>query len=134
MPVQPVTPMPNLFEYQPNDFYDLRPGPSEPYDTTRVHSEWFDASPSTKKRLSEFMDQTQFHHTRDRSFYKFFMLPGMSFGPKWQKVINVKLRVAKKHKPLYIPQGDVKASINDVLAEDADLRRPTRGIKKNNAK
>ena len=50
----PVTPFPNLEEYIPNDYYDLRPGPSSPLNNSRVKTEWFDASPSLKNMLATY--------------------------------------------------------------------------------
>lgn len=129
-PVQPVTPMPNLFEYQPNDFYDLRPGPSTPYNTTRTHSEWFDASPSLKRKLNKMTSLEEFPHKMNRDYYKFYMLPGMSYGPKWDKHVNVKLRTAKKHKTLYVPDSDVTAAYEATFMDDKELRRPDLGFKK----
>lgn len=45
--------MPNLNEYQPNDFYDLRPGPSSPINTSRTKDMWYDPNPRQKLRAQE---------------------------------------------------------------------------------
>ena len=50
----PITPYPNLDDYVPNDYYDLRPGPSAPINNSRVKTEWFDASPTLKNELAQY--------------------------------------------------------------------------------
>lgn len=129
VPVQPVTPVPNFFEYQPNDFYDLRPGPSEPYNTTRNHSEWFDASPSTKKKLSMFTQDKEMPFVSNRSYYSRLMIPGMG-RKKFDQMVKTKLRTAKRHKKLYVPEADINAGYDTIFQKDKDLRRPAHGLKK----
>jgi hypothetical protein len=108
----------------------LRPGPSTPYNTTRTHSEWFDASPSTKKKLSQIASENELPHVKGKDYYKFWMMPGMSFASKWEKVVNVKLRTAKKHKTLYVSDSDVAAAYDATFLKDGDLKRPTFGLNK----
>ena len=60
--------MPNLNEYQPNDFYDLRPGPSTPINTSRTKDMWFDPSPRQKMRTQEQHYPKTMPLSRDRDF------------------------------------------------------------------
>lgn len=46
----PITPIPNFADYEPNDFYDLRPGPSSPINNTRTKSQWYDPGPGMKQK------------------------------------------------------------------------------------
>jgi hypothetical protein len=55
----PITPFPDLADYEPSDFYDLRSGPSQPINTSRVKTQWFDASPTMKKNLYEVANSPQ---------------------------------------------------------------------------
>lgn len=125
MPVQPVTPMPDYFEYQPNDFYDLRVGPSTPYDTSRTHSEWFDPSPQMKKKLATVAELKDLPQARNKGWFKMLGVPSKSFGPKFERKLQLKHKADKKNFNRYLPESQKRASMDEIMLGDSTMRRPT---------
>jgi hypothetical protein len=130
MPIQPVTPSPNLYEYQPNDFYDLRVGPSMPYDTSRTHSEWFDASPQTKKKLATFVDKDELFPVRDRDDFQKLGIPTSRMVDKFDKIIRVKTRPDKKKFKRYLPDNVKRVAVEKIFNNDKTMKRPVSSNKK----
>lgn len=113
----PITPFPNLEDYEPNDFYDLRPGPSKPLNNSRVKNEWFDASPSLKNMLAQYQYPKRLPLFKNMRIYGGFL----QIGEKREKYFNkIALnRMPGTFDPTY--KKKVEEEFNP-LAEQTDVR------------
>ena len=93
----PVTPFPSLSEYDLNDYYDLRPGPSEGVNTSRTRSEWFDVSPKLAKEMEKlFVPKKQMLHfrhvgTRKESENRLLDVTSLSGNRRFEVIYRTKM-------------------------------------------
>ena len=82
----PVTPFPDLTDYEPSDFYDLRAGPGTPINNSRVKTQWFDASPNLKKHTYNTLLPTRHPFPKGEKEMKFSNLMLLSEPSRYENL------------------------------------------------
>jgi len=89
----PITPFPDLAAYDPNDYYDLRPGPSEGVNNSITRSEWFDMTPKMQKHFEKMYKPKVHPFKHNKSYFEGFANPmSMTAETKWKQIYKVKMK------------------------------------------
>lgn len=89
----PVTPFPDLAAYDPNDYYDLRPGPSEGVNNSITRSEWFDMTPKLQRHFEKMYVPRVHPFKHNKSYFMGMANPfNLTAERRWEHIYQTKMK------------------------------------------